>query len=314
MRRKLKMKKDDLKRIYIGCGDLHGTKHCPRYRTDDYWDTWQGKMRWVIEYANKKGARLLIAGDVFDTSRVSPEVINVILAIFIECEMTPYVVAGQHDLKYHTDLPKCPLYTLELAGLVRIIGQDNGDGFAGAGFGEEIPSSESKFLVTHNTITEGEPPFFLTDAVSAKKFMRLNQQFEIIISGDYHVPFHVQKGNQHLINTGTLIRNKRDMVKYKPCIWEITTGNGNPVQVEKVEVPHQPYSKVFDLEAIEYDKEHGITIDTDRLKELIDSGVEENNLESIVWTLFKTLKGEGTLINKELTKEVLAQCERGSDD
>lgn len=87
-KRRLNIRKEDPEQVFIGCGDLHAAKNTPRYRCDDYWGTWQGKMAWVIDYANKKGGRLLIAGDIFDTSRVSPDVINIVMAIFLKCHLT----------------------------------------------------------------------------------------------------------------------------------------------------------------------------------------------------------------------------------
>ena len=295
---------------FIACGDLHADKNKPRYRKDNYWGTWQHKMLWVINLANERNARLLIAGDIFNTSRVSPDVTNVALAIFKEAKYQPYVVAGQHDLKYHTDIEKTPLFTLAIARVVKII-QGHYKEFTGAGFEEGIPQAENKFLITHTCITPRRPPFYLTDAVSAKKFMRMHPGYEIIISGDYHVPFHTKLGSRHLINTGTLIRNKKDMKNYVPYVWYIHTSKdiqieGTPlVSIEKIRVPHEPYEDVFDVDAIEYEEQHGITIDTERLKHLVESGIEHNNLDSIVWTLYKQLKKEGTIINKQMTEEIL---------
>ena len=287
---------------FLACGDLHADKRRPRYRKDDYWDTWQRKMLFSIYVANRYDARPLIAGDMFNTSRVPPDVINVVMAILSEAKYTPYAVAGQHDLLHHTDIEKTPLFSLVVAGVVKLI-QGHYKEFTGAGFEEEIPTGGNKFLITHTCITPRRPPFYLTDAIAAKKFMRMYPGYEIIISGDYHVPFHTKLGNRHLINTGTLIRNKKDMKKYKPYIWLIRTKGG--VSVEKIEVPHEPYEDVFDVEAIEYEEQHGITLDTERLKNLVESGVEHNDLDTIVWTLHKQLKKEGTVVNKAMTKEVL---------
>jgi hypothetical protein len=298
-------KEKSIPQVFIGCGDLHAEKNTPTYRIDNYWETWQRKMLWIIDYANKKNARLLVAGDIFNTSRVGPDVTNIVLAIFQEASKVPYVVPGQHDLKYHTDLEKCPLYTLELAGAVKII--EGRDGmFTGAGFGDDIPDKKSKFLITHTTITEGEPPFFLEDAIAAKKFMRMHPQFQIIVSGDYHVPFHVNMGDRHLINTGTIIRNKKDMHAYIPYIWEIVLDE--EIIIDQIEIPHEPYNDVFDIESIEYDNDHGITIDTTKMKELIDSGIEADELDTVVWTLYKQLKEDGVKLNKALVEEVLEEC------
>jgi len=292
---------------FIACGDLHADKKAPRYRKDDYWGTWQHKMLSVVCMANDRNARLLIAGDIFNTSRVSPDVTNVVMAIFREAKYTPYVVAGQHDLKHHTDVEKTPLFTLAIAGVVKII-QGHHKQFTGAGFEEEIPTGGNTFLITHTCITPRKPPFYLTDAIAAKKFMRMHPKYGIIISSDYHVPFHTKSGNRHLINTGTLIRSKKDMKKYIPYIWHISTKGG--VSVEKIEVPHEPYEDVFDIEAIQYEEDHGIVVDTERLRELINAGVESSKLDTVVWTLYKKLIEDGDMgtISKKLVKEVLANA------
>ena len=93
------------------------------------------------------------------------------------------------------------------------------------------------------------------------------------------------------------------MKKYIPYVWHINLDDG--ISVEKIEVPHEPYEDVFDTESIEYEKQHGITLDTDRLKHLVESGVEHNNLDTVVWTLYKQLGKDGVAINKAMTKEVL---------
>lgn len=315
MRRTLNVKKEDPKQLFIGCGDLHAQMSTPRYRSDNYWETWKRKMRWVINYANERGATLLVAGDIFDTSRVKPEVTNEVLAIFQEAYSVPFVVPGQHDLLYHTDLEKCPLYTLALAGAVILLnGKERsfiqtGDYFdiSGAGFEQPISEEPAHILITHTCITESTPPFFLEDAIPAKKFMRMNPQFKIIISGDYHVPFMKKLGDQILINTGTLMRNKKDMHGYIPYIWEIET-NQQGTEVKQVEVPHKPYEEVFDITAMEYDEEHGIVIDTEKLKELINTGVKNDDIQSIVLTLYQQLKDDGIKVNKKLMKEVLELC------
>ena len=295
---------------FLACGDTHADKRKPRYRTDDYWGTWQRKMLWVVGESNRLNARLLIPGDIFNTSKVSPDVINIVMAILREAKYTPYAVAGQHDLLHHTDIEKTPLFALVVAGVVKLI-QGHYKEFTGAGFEEEIPTGSNKFLLTHTCITPRRAPFYLTDAIAAKKFMHMHPGYEIIISGDYHVPFHTVLGKRHLINTGTLMRNKRDMKKYIPYVWHIHISKdiqieGRPlISIEKIEVPHEPYEDVFDIDAIEYEEQHGITLDTERLKNLVDSGIEHNDLDSVTWTLYKQVTKDGETINKTMVKEVL---------
>ncbi len=284
---------------YIACGDIHAEKNNPQYRIDDYWDTCQSKLTWIVDTANKHNARILIAGDLFNTSRVTPDVTNVVMAILQEAIHTPYVVAGQHDLRFHTSIEKTPIFTLALAGAVRII-QGTYKQFTGAGFEETIPDHENEFLITHTCVTEKEPPFFLPDAVSAKDIMNQYSGYTYIISGDYHPSHHRIYKGRHLINVGAMLRNKKDMKKHVPLVWHIDTKRG---AVNPLEIAHKPFEEVFDMDSIAYQEEHGIEIDTTKLKELLKSTSDEIKLKDVVWNLYKNMRRGAP--DKELIKEVL---------
>lgn len=290
---------------FIACGDIHLEKNNPQFRVDNYWQTCQDKLLWIINAANQRKARLLIAGDIFNTSKVTPDVINTAIAIFKECLHIPYVVAGQHDLLYHTDLEKSPLFSLVLAGVVRNIHGSFGQ-FTGAGFEEEIPDIKNEFLITHTCVTPGEPPFFLKSAISAKDLMKQREGYKYIISGDYHQSHHrTTKRGRHLINVGTMMRNKKDMRDHVPMIWHIVPKDGF---VGSIVVPHAPYDEVFNLDAIAYQEEHGIKMDTSRLKDLILTNTEDVSLKSVVWKVCDDLKES---INKKLIQEVLEHVNQG---
>ena len=289
-------------KVYLCTGDLHANKNTPRYRVDDYWGTWQNKMKWIVNTANKNKAIPLIAGDIYDTSRMYADTINIVLEVFSKFERTPYVVAGQHDLLYHTSPEKSPLRTLHIAGMVKWIGES--PNIVGVSFGEEIPSAEKDICIIHKCITPKKPPFFLSDAISAKKFLKKNKQFKVVISGDYHVPFTVRTKNGVLINTGTIIRNKKDMEQYVPVVWLLTYDHTNHkvLELTKKVIPHEPYEKVFDIEAIQYEKEHNITMDTSNLVKLMKEDVKELSFKQIVWALYKE---DNMGLSKDTIREVL---------
>jgi len=287
----------------LACGDIHAEKNNPQFRIDDYWGTCQNKLIWIVEEANKYNARLLVAGDLFNTSRVTPDVTNVVMAILNEAIHTPYVVTGQHDLRYHTSIEKTPIFTLALAGTVRIIQGVYGK-YTGAGFEEYIPTTKNEFLITHKTITEKEPPFFLPDAVSTKDFMKQYAMYKYIISGDYHPPHYTKTRTGHLINVGTMLRNKKDMKNHVPVVWLINTKTNKVITVE---VPHEPFDKVFDLEGIAYQEEHGLKIDTTKMKELMQAGSESVELGDIVWNIYNAADEE---LDENFIKEVLEYANR----
>jgi len=292
---------------YIATADLHGRKNKPEYRTDiDYFETFLDKLRWIIETANKEKARLLIAGDIYDSSLCGSDVNNKVLECLQKAIHLPYVVAGQHDLLYHTDLHKTPLYNLELAEAVHILSGVYNE-FTGVSFEEEIPEIPNEFLIIHKCITPGVPPFFLSDAIAAKTFIRKHRRFKYIISGDYHPSHYTKLGSTHLINCGTIMRNKKDMVDHIPKVWLIDTIEDT---VTPLVVPHKPFDEVFDLEAIAYSKEHGIEINTDRIQQLVNTEVTSIELHAIVWMVYKQFKEKhGDKTPKvPLVQEVLDSC------
>lgn len=293
---------------YIATADLHGRKNKPEYRTDeDYLETFLGKLSWIVNMANLQKARILIAGDIYDSSLCGSDVNNRVLSTLLKAKYKPYVVAGQHDLLYHTDLHKTPLYNLELAGAVRIIHGEYGQ-FTGVGFEEEIPSEANTILIMHKTITPGKPPFFLPDAMAAKTFIRRYKHFKYIVSGDYHPNHYTKLGDTHLINCGTIMRNKRDMVDHIPTVWLIDTLED---VVTPLVVPHKPFEEVFDLEAIAYSKEHGIEINTEKIQKIIGAKEEDSlELSDIVWAVYKQFREEqgNRTPRSSLVQEVLDAC------
>lgn len=290
---------------FIVCADLHIDSRCPRYRKDNYWETVQEKLLWIVATANDRNARLIIAGDIFDSSKCTQKVVNTVIAIFKEAKYVPYVVAGQHDLKFHTDIEETPFFTLISAGVVRLI-EGAYEEFTGVGFGQEVPEKHTKFLIIHKSITPDEPPFFLPDAISAVDAFSKYAGYTYIVAGDYHVPFVKQKKsvrmNRYIINCGTMMRNTKDMKNYIPKIFEIDTDANT---VSEIEVPHEPFETVFDTEAIEYENTHGIQVDTARLAELMHAQAEEIKLENIVWKVFKSCAYQGKDDLKPLVQEVL---------
>jgi len=286
---------------FVACGDLHARNNKPQYRKDDYWGAFRKKLTWIVDFANKQNARLLIAGDLFDSSRVPMHVTNIVTGILQTAKFTPYVVPGQHDLLYHTDIEDTPLFNLHINNVVEILSGVY-DGFTGVGFGQEIPPDANQFLIIHKSVTPAEPPFFLDDAIAAQSMMKEFPQFKYTISGDYHPWHYAEREGRHLINVGALMRNQKTMHKHKPVVWLIDT---EADKVEMKEVPHELFEDVFDTEAIAYNEEHGIKIDTSKLQELILEGGEELELDAVVWQVYKETE---STIDKTTIREVLEGC------
>lgn len=290
--------------IILACADVHSRKVTPHYRCDDYWGTAQGKLEWVVSTGNKKKAKILIAGDIFDSSLCGTDVLNTVMKILQKADTPPWVVPGQHDLLFHTDLHKTPLWNLHQAGVVQIIGADH-PMVLGVAFEEEIPDVKKPVLLIHKCITEEKPPFFLEDAVSAKDMLTQHPQFKYIISGDYHTSHYTKLDGRHLINCGSIMRNKKDMHAHVPKVWLIDTEKDT---VKPLKVPHKPFGDVFNLDAIEKDKDSGITLDTSKLNKLLKTDIEGIKFDDVVWKVVSDFEKDKIAVNKKLVKEVLQQC------
>lgn len=237
---------------YIGCADLHIAFKRPQFRCDDYFKTVCRKFRQIVYLCNKYKCDLIVAGDFFDSVKVGYNVLNSIIKILKTLKGKCFVVAGQHDMTFHShSLVSTPLQTLIHMKKVILLKRDkpykNGDDYLyGCSFGEEpIEHPElNSILVIHKSITPSDPPFFLTEAVSATTAINLWSEYKLIIAGDFHEPFF-KTGPTSLINCGPMLRQKVDQMDIKPLIWLIKGLIIKPIQL-KIE----PSETVFNTEII----------------------------------------------------------------
>ena len=231
----------------IATADWHLSKTTPISRTDtDYFQTCLDKVQQIVDYAKKFDAIICVAGDIFDNLRVTPYMINRLYEILQGVRV--FSVAGQHDMEYRNLTDSCAYSTLRKLGCITHLDrhkeyQYSQCGIAGVSFNEEVPRNlESKIVLVHKTITESDPPYFLKDAVRALSMMKLLQGCQIIISGDYHVPFVKKRYEQVLVNCGSLMRKGKDQIDYKPCVWFINT---HTLSVEPLPLKIKPIKEVF---------------------------------------------------------------------
>jgi len=272
---------------YIACADLHISSSRPRYRIDNYENTCCEKLKWIVNIANLEFARILIAGDIFDHTRISWELFNKVTDIIQLADQKPYVVHGQHDILNHAENLDCsPLMALHKAGCIHLLDGDyicnQGTYIYGAGFERDIPQVKHKgtnIVLMHKCITEGVPPFYLPDALSSKEVLRRCTQFDLIVSGDFHQAFQATMGERKLLNCGPMMRKSKDQQELKPQVFFIDTTKRiyNPIQI-----PVQPPEKVFDLDRIEREIENGVTVDTTALQKLFKESTEALDFKVVV--------------------------------
>lgn len=295
------------KRI-ICSADWHLSRSTPISRIDtDYFQTSLDKVKQLVLLAKKYEACLFVAGDIFDSMRVTPYMINALTEVLKGVKV--YTVAGQHDMEYRNLSDACAYNTLRNTGAIHhvqgtetitIAGRDYK--LLGISFTDDIPSkTDADIVLIHKTITKGNPPFFLKDAIKSTDLMKLFSKSKFIISGDYHVPFAVKNDKQVLINCGSLMRKAKDQIDYEPNAWNINVQNK---VVQRVPLAIKPAKEVFSFSAQNVSEEITHT-ENEAMQRVIERLTKNNlkpNFENILFTMAaqKNLKEEELCILKDV--------------
>ena len=305
-RRKITLQKEipNLKGL-IACGDLHIQSNTPRLRTekDFFEEVCVPKLEWLIDLSNSYEWDILVAGDIFDTASVRHRIVNRVIEIFQKCKQIIYAVPGQHDMHFHSqDLINTPFQTLVKAGAIVNVDRTVRNGIVGCGFESDYTIHRGKLLLTHFCVTEKEPPFFLTEALSAKDFLKAHKHFKIVVSGDYHVPHVTVTKEQMLINCGAFTRRKKDQINHKPCVYLVQP---DKLEYKQVFLPFKSIDDAFNLERIEKEKETGIQIDTAKLTELVKKTESIQNYEEVVYAVCDAAEQNGVDVPHKRIKNIL---------
>lgn len=287
---------------FITCADLHIRSNRPQFRKDDYFVTICRKFRQIVYFANKYDADIICAGDLFDSVKVGHKVVNAILGILLELKKKLYVIAGQHDMSFHSlDLSSSPLQTLLYVDKIVWIPESSlsigGVSIQGCPFGKKIPKPDNKnsMLVIHRSITPSDPPWFLSDALSAKEAFQMFP-YRFIISGDYHVPFVKKYKNRILVNCGPMVRQSIDQVELKPRVYLLDT---KKITAKPLCLKIEDAETVFALDLVKKKEESKFS---EELSELVESLKNKKNRPDFQQTV-KTLMGK-TEVNENVKNKV----------
>lgn len=309
-------------RLIVACGDLHVRESTPTMRTekDFFAAVVEPKLEWIVETSNKYKAPICIAGDIFDQAGVRYFVANRTAQILREAKYGIYTVPGQHDMNFHSQLlMDTPYQSLMEARVIKDVHGGVRHAFedkvliSGAGFGIE-PRLYSDILLAHSCITENNPPFFLEDALSADDYLRLYDQWRIIISGDYHVSHVTRKDNRILVNCGPMFRKDKTQIDVVPKAYLI---NIDDLSYQALFIPHRPGNEAFDLAKIERVKKLGLSaseVNTDKLQKLITGTDTKTALDysAVVTLVCAQYEDEtGVRVPKEKLLSILQRAKNG---
>lgn len=229
--------------------DLHLSARPPLARSVegvDWLATQAGYLRQLGKLANRHKASVIVAGDIFDKWAGPTEAINLALDHLPFC----YAVPGQHDLAAHNmeDLKKTAFYTLVASGKIRLIEPGNPvetfcntplrlHGFPWGYPPEPLEKPHDLLIevaVVHRYFWTAN-----TGHAEAGEDSRLGKWrdklsgYDVILSGDNHVPFHCKLGNAIVWNAGSFMRRKADEIDHKPSVGLLHSDKEKGLWVER---------------------------------------------------------------------------------
>ncbi len=284
--------------------DPHLDLEVPKARLDaDYIGTQTNKFRFVLSETVKRKALLCIAGDLCNRPR-SWFFLPYITQLLVEqMPITVGCVFGQHDTYMYSESTRIntTLGELSAAGLVHIFGEKAwmGGGYCiyGCHYGQEPPMPKSKdshnVLVIHAPIAK-KALWHDHEYMDAEKYLDEHKEYKLILCGDIHQQFHIEKKGRHIVNTGPLMRRSATTYnfKHKPSI-AIYDGE----DIEWIIVPHESGERVLSREHIE-SEQNKIEILDDFIFDMKSVKVDEGvSLVDNIWKFVKENKVEQGVVD-----------------
>lgn len=281
---------------FILTADWHIRATMPRCRKDENWmETQRNVLNQIFEIAKAKECDVFAVGDIFHSnSDTNFECINMVQdfadRLERECDSLLCIIAGNHDLPYHSseNLNKSAIGVLfNSQSIIPINKYYQGKYSLSASNFDEEDNHDAEIVFKHtltlpekNSMIESETPETLV-----KKFPKAKW----IFTGDYHKAFDVKIGSCHVINPGCIIRQVSDFKNYQCGVYYIDT--------EKEEVEFIPI--IDDKEMVD---DSYITIQNER-EERIDNFVSKLK-ESKSLTLNFVENVENAILENKINDEL----------
>lgn len=247
----------------IFTSDWHITSFIPACRKDDYFKTQCRKIWFVLNLAVQHKCPVFIAGDIGDKAQWKNWLLAKIMTLgkLLPHRVEIYAIAGQHDLPYHNlDLIKeSGLWVLNEAGFLTVLNEpkDFGDFIIHPyHFGEDLiwrSNRKRTVALVHRFVYQIKDREWETETGdSARSLLREFPCYDLIVSGDNHIPFWIDEGENIFLNCGSLMRDTISQVYHKPAVY-LWNAKNNIIQ--KVFVPIE--KDVFDVSVqdFKYEKE-----------------------------------------------------------
>jgi DNA repair exonuclease SbcCD nuclease subunit len=200
----------------ICSADWHLREDIPLSRTDDYWTEQWRKVDFIQNLQKKYDCPVIIAGDVFDHWKPSP---NLLRETILHLPDQLYCIYGQHDLPAHSLqlVDKCGINVLQAAKKLTVLPECHWNQFPKEG-SLYLPNYDCHILVWHVMNYQGKLPWPGCPSPLSGAILR-KYKFPLIVTGDNHKSFSESFEGRWLVNPGSLMRMDADQIDHKPCVY-----------------------------------------------------------------------------------------------
>jgi len=231
--------------------DWHLREDQPEAWVGDYFSAQEETLNFLNELqAEHDFAPMVIAGDIYDKWKVSHDFERWVMANLPRGRI--FVVPGQHDLRHHNidKFDETALAVLHQGGFVQCLPDGRGKmfddlgtrlGLYGFPWGSSLRAAgrkrnqfARKIAVAHVMTFAKSVPFPGCTADPGHRLMKRLQNFDLIVTGDNHEPFEIERDGTLLVNPGSLMRISADQIKHRPRVY---LWNAKKNQVETVYIP-----------------------------------------------------------------------------
>lgn len=183
----------------------------PICRKDDYWQKQKFKIKFIAEIADEHNIPLFFAGDMFDKWDTRVHIMSEIMQLLSDVRI--YACSGNHDLPYHnSDL-------FDLCALKTIKVMDIHSKNINKNIEYDINFHNRNIKLLHQMTYIGNPPWPGCNAHTADVLFKKFKEYDLIVTGDNHKPFVVNKDGRLLVNPGSLMRMSADQIDHKPRVY-----------------------------------------------------------------------------------------------
>ena len=195
--------------------DWHLRVDQPVCRTDDFPETQFRKVEHIADLGRKYQVPVIVAGDLFHHWKPSPYLLSKTMKYLPDDFRTIY---GNHDLPQHSlaEIEKCGIHVLETSGHLELL---PGVHWGQQPEGPSLVIKGRKILVWHVMTYKTREPWPGCTAPKGGKLLRQNPEYDLILTGDNHVPFTEEHEGRILVNPGSLARQAADQIDYRPRVY-----------------------------------------------------------------------------------------------